>query len=145
MVDTAVRVQCQNVDWGVLTTSEQQFAASEMQNSFNNVHSVDKDMMRLQDMKSVPEVGKVNSLIDVLIGFAWPSKYGYFTGSFSADVDAKLDVPAATLRRTNTKDVMAFYLWETEFEKLLHRGPYSALSHAADCRIEMKVVDSNMD
>ena len=142
---TAVRVECQNVDWDVLTSSEERFAASELENAFNNVHASDENKKLIQNMASTPEVEKVSSLIDSLTGIVWQSKYGYFSGSFyasSQDGHAEGQA-AAMLRRTNQNDVTALDLWENEFEKLLHRGPYSALSRASDCHIEMKVMDNN--
>lgn len=143
-IDNAVsvmRVQCQNVDWSILTPSEQFFAASNLENSFNAVFNQNEDNKKeLQNVQLDLSLSKeMDSLIDVLIGLAWADNHGYFTGSV-VDGNVHINSEASDLRNEKNDAKVMLALWEGEFEKLLHEGPYSALSRAKDCRIEMKVI-----
>lgn len=134
-----MRVQCQNVDWRMLTPSEQSFAAWNMENSFNTVFNSDDDnKKKLQNVQLNLGLSKqMDSMIDVLIGLVWDDKHGYFTGSLVA---GNADISSENLRPGEKDDMIMIALWEDEFEKLLHQGPYSALSRAKDCRIESKIL-----
>ncbi|KAL7560259.1 hypothetical protein ACA910_015476 [Epithemia clementina (nom. ined.)] len=136
---SAMRVKCQNVDWSVLTPTEQKFAASKLEKSFNTVFkNVEGGTTELKDVDLATDLTQMTSLVDLLVGFWWEGRYGYFTGSHVSD---KAVADTTALRSTSNKtDMMIIALWESAFEKLLHRGPYSALSRAGDCQIEMKVV-----
>ncbi|KAL7559598.1 hypothetical protein ACA910_007002 [Epithemia clementina (nom. ined.)] len=137
---SAMRVKCQNVDWSVLTPTEQKFAASKLEKSFNTVFKNVDGLKQLKDVELASDLTVMKSMVDLLVGFWWEGRYGYFTGSYVSD-EAIAD---ATGLRSNKQDRMIVALWESAFENFLHRGPYSALSRAGDCQIEMKVVDAKL-
>ena len=135
-----IRVQCQNIDWSFLTLTEQLFAASNLEKSFNAVfENYGETKKELTQVTYASEPAKMASLIDSMLGFLWEGRFGYFLGSLDVMEDSHRDDASVSLLR-GKNDRMMVALWESKFAKILHNGPYSSLSRASDCQIQMDVV-----
>jgi hypothetical protein len=140
--DAAMRVQCQNVDWAALTTAEQHFAAAKLMRAFNAAHDGKKTLQ--QDIQWESNAAQIASLMDYMLGFSssYKSRLGYFRGSLLLTNDGE-NAGIKNLRQSGSDAaVMDLDLWESKFEAFLAEGPYSALSHARQCQIEIDVVPS---
>ena len=133
---SGIRVQCQNIDWRFFTLTEQLFAASNLEKSFNAVlENSGESKKELTQVACASEPAKMASLIDFMLGFYC----GYFLGDLVVMEDYHRDDSSISLLR-GKNDRMMVALWESEFSKLVHNGPYSSLSRATDCQIQMDVV-----
>ena len=126
---SGIRVQCQNVEWSILTPTEQRYAATQLEDSFHKIHSQAHGIPKeLSHVTYASDPSQMGPLVNLLVGFWWEGNYGYFTGH----VAFKQETMTST-----EDDATDLALWERELEILLSKGPYSSLARADNCHIVM--------
>jgi hypothetical protein len=148
----AIRVQCQNIDWDKLTSTEKNFVGLNLGRAFNHV-SGEKTQLKDMEWESTPS--QTASLVDFLLEISSGGRLGisHFNGVLHKDATNDEEggrhlqgcwpcLDDDSYLRGHTNDIEIAKLWESQLEYFLHEGPYSSLSRADDCQIEMDVANA---
>eukprot|EP00522_Entomoneis_paludosa_P014533 CAMPEP_0172439436 /NCGR_PEP_ID=MMETSP1065-20121228/426_1 /TAXON_ID=265537 /ORGANISM="Amphiprora paludosa, Strain CCMP125" /LENGTH=324 /DNA_ID=CAMNT_0013188119 /DNA_START=1606 /DNA_END=2580 /DNA_ORIENTATION=- len=140
---TVMDVQCHNLDWAKLTSTEKTFVAANLARSFNAVSGNKKQLTGTSwEALRVTEP----TVVGMFLGLALGERVGQFSGMLTGNVKDDNcwlclddDDSFKTMRGSSNSNMEAAFLerWALELERNIQEGPYSSLSHAFDCDIAM--------